>query len=366
MIDTILERNRLFLEGEGHRGFGATKYPRLKTAIISCMDARLVHLLPAALGLEDGDVVLIKNAGGRITDPYGETMRAVLVALYELGVEDVMVIGHTDCGAQGISAEMLTRRMVDRGIPQETIDRLEKEQDLDVWLSGFGSNDDDVRATCRMLREHPLVPKGLRVHGFVIDVTTGGLREAVRGRSILRSPVALSSSEAGAGPMPTQVSVPGSTWVLPASVICAVWSPRLLASAIRRSISSLFETLSTTFFCPDAIHASKARLSFFSAHRAHSTEACPTWAAIFPLPMSRSVLTRTTSLYSSFGTENENAMSATMAVLYITCPFSLGGRASRTHRLRRTRSMSPSRLRRRMRRGRGRSRGTGRGWSPCT
>lgn len=83
----------------------------------------------------------------------------------------------------------------------------------------------------------------------------------------------LSSSDEGAGPIPTQVSVPGSTWVRPASVIIAAWKPQLLASAILRTISSRFGTFRTTFFCPESIQASKALLSFFSAHRAHSTDA---------------------------------------------------------------------------------------------
>ena len=109
MIGRILDYNREFVENEEYHEYTATKYPRMKTAVISCMDARLVHLLPAALGLDDGDVVLIKNAGGRMTDPFGETMRSMLVAIYELGVEDIMIVGHTDCGAQKISAESMIR-----------------------------------------------------------------------------------------------------------------------------------------------------------------------------------------------------------------------------------------------------------------
>ncbi len=111
MMDWMMERNRHFVENEHYRQFCASKYPRFKTALVSCMDARLVHLLPAALGLEDGDVVHIKNAGGRLTDPYGETMRALLVAVYELGVTDVVFIGHTDCGAQKISAQGMIAHM---------------------------------------------------------------------------------------------------------------------------------------------------------------------------------------------------------------------------------------------------------------
>ena len=172
MIGRILDYNREFVENEEYHEYTATKYPRMKTAVISCMDARLVHLLPAALGLDDGDVVLIKNAGGRMTDPFGETMRSMLVAIYELGVEDIMIIGHTDCGAQKISAESMIRHMLERGIPEATIRRLEDEVDLDHWLAGFETNEDDVHATYRALREHSLLPPDVAIHGFVIDVNS--------------------------------------------------------------------------------------------------------------------------------------------------------------------------------------------------
>ena len=54
MIGRILDYNREFVENEEYHEYTATKYPRMKTAVISCMDARLVHLLPAALGLDAG------------------------------------------------------------------------------------------------------------------------------------------------------------------------------------------------------------------------------------------------------------------------------------------------------------------------
>lgn len=184
MIGRILGYNSEFVENGEYHEYTATKYPRMKTAVISCMDARLVHLLPAALGLDDGDVVLIKNAGGRMTDPFGETMRSMLVAIYELGVEDIMIIGHTDCGAQKISAESMIRHMLERGIPEATIRRLEDEVDLDHWLAEFETNEDDVHATYRALREHSLLPPDVAIHGFVIDVVTGELTRVVRSQHL--------------------------------------------------------------------------------------------------------------------------------------------------------------------------------------
>ena len=59
------------------------------------MDTRLIELLPAALGLKNGDAKIIKNAGGVITHPYGSVVRSLLVAIIELGVEEVMAVSYT-------------------------------------------------------------------------------------------------------------------------------------------------------------------------------------------------------------------------------------------------------------------------------
>ena len=89
MIDELLEYNKSFVETKGYEKFMTTKYPDKKIAIVTCMDTRLIELLPAALGLKNGDVKIIKNAGGTITHPFGSAMRSLLVAIYELGVEEI-------------------------------------------------------------------------------------------------------------------------------------------------------------------------------------------------------------------------------------------------------------------------------------
>ena len=64
MIDEILEFNREFVERGDYKKYVADKYPNKKLAVLSCMDTRLTELLPAALGLKNGDAKIIKNAGG--------------------------------------------------------------------------------------------------------------------------------------------------------------------------------------------------------------------------------------------------------------------------------------------------------------
>lgn len=67
MIEEILEYNRKFVEEKRYEPYMTSKYPDKKIAILTCMDTRLTELLPAALGLKNGDVKMIKNAGGVIT-----------------------------------------------------------------------------------------------------------------------------------------------------------------------------------------------------------------------------------------------------------------------------------------------------------
>ena len=99
IIEEIIKYNEQFVANKGYEKYLTSKYPDKKLAILSCMDTRLTELLPAALGLKNGDAKLIKNAGGLVISPFDSAMRSLLVAIYELGVEEIMVVAHSNCGA---------------------------------------------------------------------------------------------------------------------------------------------------------------------------------------------------------------------------------------------------------------------------
>lgn len=175
-IKKILAYNKQFVEEKRYEQYSAGKFPNKKLAIVTCMDTRLVELLPAALGLKNGDVKMIKNAGGVVTSPFGSVIRSLLVAIIELGVTDVMVIGHTDCGVQHIDSEMMIHHMKERGITQESIDLMKYcGIDFEKWLAGFDTVEDSVRETVDTIRNHPLIPKDINIFGYVIDTQTGEL-----------------------------------------------------------------------------------------------------------------------------------------------------------------------------------------------
>lgn len=176
MIQEIIEFNKQFVANKSYEKYLTSKYPDKRLAVLSCMDTRLTELLPAALGLKNGDAKLIKNAGGLVISPFDSAMRSLLVAIYELGVNEIMVVAHTNCGACHMNGKEMKELMVSRGISRQQIDIVERcGVDLDVWLEGFHDTEKSVRNTVKIIRNHPLIPSDVNVGGYIIDSATGEL-----------------------------------------------------------------------------------------------------------------------------------------------------------------------------------------------
>lgn len=178
MIDDIVKFNEEFVDNQEYKKYLTDKYPDKKLAVLSCMDTRLTELLPAALGLRNGDAKIIKNAGGLVISAFDSAMRSLLVAVYELGVMEIMVVAHTTCGACHMSFKDFEKHILDRGITQHTLDTIKEcGIDLDHWLEGFHDTEDSVKHTVATIRNHPLMPADVTVRGFIIDSVTGKLNE---------------------------------------------------------------------------------------------------------------------------------------------------------------------------------------------
>ena len=176
MLKKILEFNKEFVESKSYEKYVTSKYPDKKLAIVSCMDTRLTELLPAALGLKNGDAKIIKNAGGIISSPFGSAMRSILIGIYELEIDEILVVGHTDCGARCTDSKKMIEKMKARGIAQESIDMLEYYGvDYSSWLGGFKDLELSVKNSVDMIRKHPLVPEEIKIYGLIIDSVTGEL-----------------------------------------------------------------------------------------------------------------------------------------------------------------------------------------------
>ena len=123
------------------------------------------------------DIKMIKNAGGVITHPYGSVVRSLLVGILELCVEEIMVIGHTDCGVQGMDPKVLLKGLEKRGVEKKHMDIIRNSGiDLERWLAGFDSVEQSVEDTVFALQNHPLMPQDIKIYGFIMDSITGELK----------------------------------------------------------------------------------------------------------------------------------------------------------------------------------------------
>jgi carbonic anhydrase len=134
--------------------------PAKKVAILACMDARLD---PAkALGLEEGDAHVIRNAGGVATE---DAIRSLVISQRLLGTDEIILIHHSNCGMETFTDDAVKDQIQsDTGIRPA------------FALEAFPKADDDVKQTAARIRANPfIVHKNIR--GFLYEVESGRLRE---------------------------------------------------------------------------------------------------------------------------------------------------------------------------------------------
>jgi carbonic anhydrase len=154
----LLANNDSYVAGfdKGH----LPRSPAKRVAVLACMDARLD---PArALGLDEGDAHVIRNAGGVATD---DALRSLVISQRLLGTEEIILVHHTDCGMLTFTDDGLKAQIhADTGLRPS------------FALEAFPDTDEDVRQTAARIRANPFVPHK-HIRGFVYEVETGRLRE---------------------------------------------------------------------------------------------------------------------------------------------------------------------------------------------
>ena len=159
-FENFLKANQAYVELHGDLHLSIK--PKTKVAIVTCMDSRL-HVAPA-LGLALGDAHILRNAGGRVTE---DMIRSLVISQQQMGTREIVVLHHTDCGAQTFNNEDFQEHL---------------KCELGVDVSGqdflpFQDIDESVREDMKLLRECPLIPEDVIISGAVYNVDTGSMRE---------------------------------------------------------------------------------------------------------------------------------------------------------------------------------------------
>jgi carbonic anhydrase len=195
ILDEILKKNDEF-------SYGAPVDAGIVRGIIifTCSDSRLVGFLEQAMGLDRGDVAVIKNAGLLVTD---DVIRSIAFQLFNFDVQELLVIGHTDCLVAKLKSYEFTEAMKKKGVPREAI----PSGDLRGWIGAASSERERVRESVEAIRKSPLMPKDLLIHGLIMDTNTGALEVIVKG--VTAAPVmAVAAAAAAAGAMAVEQKSP--------------------------------------------------------------------------------------------------------------------------------------------------------------
>lgn len=165
-----------------------------RVAVVTCMDSRIN--ISEIMGLPLEKMLIMRNAGGRVSE---DTLRSLVLSHKLLGVEEIFVIQHTDCGLQKITNEVMNNLLEESIFKAQltnncniTLDPLEdntqcqwkntlpccgyhqKENKID-WLPIMQGLSDSIVNDVVKIRNHPLIPKNIPIYGFIFDVNTGEL-----------------------------------------------------------------------------------------------------------------------------------------------------------------------------------------------
>ena len=179
VLAEVMAANAKYVAGFGDKGQLAMP-PARRFAILTCMDARLDPAKYA--GLAEGDAHVVRNAGGRATD---DAIRSLVISHKLLGTVEWFVVHHTDCGMELFSDEVMGSLLEDN-LATASFDGKTWSNpqhggghaaDHFIKWQTIRSQEESVIQDVRCIREHPLVPRGIPIHGYVYDVKTGRLDE---------------------------------------------------------------------------------------------------------------------------------------------------------------------------------------------
>ena len=155
-FDDVIVGNQAFVANY-HRP-GLTGRAAKHLALITCMDSRIDPL--AVLGMQAGDMKILRNAGARVTD---DVLRTLVLATHLLDVKRIIVMPHTDCRmATSTEAEVHETIYQGTGVDTRSLEFRTIEDPL-ATLSY------DVQK----IRSFPFIADDVAVAGAMYDVADG-------------------------------------------------------------------------------------------------------------------------------------------------------------------------------------------------
>lgn len=135
--------------------------PALHTVVFTCMDSRLDVF--ALFGLKMGEVHVLRNAGGVVTD---DVIRSLTISQRKLQTREILLMQHVGCGLATFTDEDFSEELA------------EEVGMRPPWRThAFRDPRVSVRRGMAQLRHDPFLLPDTQIRGFVVDIETFDLEE---------------------------------------------------------------------------------------------------------------------------------------------------------------------------------------------
>jgi carbonic anhydrase len=177
LFEAVLDANQRKIAGDKNAGVPVAELgAALPVAALTCIDARLNHLLPDLLGIPEEQFIWLRNAGNIVSGPLSSTLRSLALACAIKGAKEIAIIGHSDC----LVGKATAMQLLD-GLAALGVDRNRLPANLVEYFGLFATERQNVMRGVDFVRASPLIGAKVPVHGLLIDLQSGRLEWIVNG-----------------------------------------------------------------------------------------------------------------------------------------------------------------------------------------
>ena len=171
MLEKILIHNKRFVEERKAKGEDKpiSSHAQQEVMVFTCMDTRLVGLLEEAMGFKRGDIKILKNAGNVIREGCEDIIRCISIGTILMGIKEVYIVGHKDCGMKKQTAEFFKNKMIEKGIDEELV----KDLDIENWAGFIKDEKENIIEGVKKIKNSPYIPKDVKIIGLLMDPNSG-------------------------------------------------------------------------------------------------------------------------------------------------------------------------------------------------
>ncbi|WP_077210750.1 carbonic anhydrase [Bacillus dakarensis] len=151
-----------------------------KALFLTDMEIGLETILQQETNISPDNMLFIQSYSPDISHPYGDIMRSIILAIYQENVEEIFVVGTKD--KRNVSVDIQSLLSLKNKNKLKTVDYLLRNckpefsgAGIRDWLDVSEDIADSVKKSVEIIRQHPLVPADVKIHGLLINKQLGEL-----------------------------------------------------------------------------------------------------------------------------------------------------------------------------------------------